>query len=477
MMPRSIRFRLSAWYFAALTLALLAFGIGTWLTMRMSLHDTVDDSLRNRFDGVREFMEAHIDARSLEANRHEFSEHSVLRPGGDIYQVCDSQGNWLYRSGALATNDVKITLPSKLPPRGRFENLEVQQTPLREYSAPAQVHGQFYTIQIAEPVEEVAEALAKYRFALFLLIPTVLALASGGGYWMSRRALAPVDRIIHDAQSVSSQSLQKRLDVPQTNDELQRLSETLNQMLQRLELAFQRITQFTADASHELRTPIAVIRTTAELALRRLRSSADYESALRDILLQSERTTELIDNLLTLARADTGKSDLHLIPTDLSKAISEAVETGRKLAETKGIEFSDSTMNGNIMVKGDAQAFTRLALILIDNAVKYTPSPGSVSLRLASSGGFAVFEVSDTGIGISPHDLPHIFERFYRADPARGNKGGAGLGLAIAHWIAQQHGGEIKVESTSGSGSKISVFIPLADGDSGTASSSAEKRL
>jgi heavy metal sensor kinase len=463
MMPLSIRLRLSAWYFAVLFLALISFGVGTWLTIRQSLLETVDDGLRDHVRGVRAFMDAQTEAHSLEETRAEFLEYSALGPGGDLFQVCDEQGNWLYRSAPLARNQVGIIPPSKLNGKGLFEDLKVRHARLRLLSARVEVHGQAYAVQVAAPVGELDEALAKYRLALFLLIPAVLAVASGGGYWLSRRALAPVDRIIRDAQSISSQSLQKRLDLPMTGDELQRLSETLNQMLERLDLAFRRITQFTADASHELRTPIAVIRTTAELALRRPRSSPDYECALREILAQSERTTELIESLLTLARADTGNHDLQQGPVSMEKVINEASAIGRMLASSKGLGFTEELAKESLVVQGDAQALRRLVLILIDNAVKYTTAPGAVQVRLGSSDRNAVLEVQDTGIGITPDDLPHIFERFYRADPARGSdSGGAGLGLSIAQWIAQQHGGEIAVESRTGRGSTFRVSLPMA---------------
>ena len=461
-MLRSIRFRLSIWYFTALFLVLLAFGIGTWMTMRRSLYETMDDTLRDRINGVRKFMEVQIEALSLEEIRQEFREHSVLGPGGDLFQVCDSQGNWLYRSAPLAGNEVGIILPLRLPEKGLYEDLTVQNTRLRTYSARVDMRGQPYSVQVAASVEELAEALARYRLALILMIPAALLVASGGGFWMSRRALAPVDRIIRDAQSISSQNLQKRLDVPMSGDELQRLSETLNEMLERLDRAFRRITQFTADASHELRTPVAVIRTTAELALRHPRSTSDYLRALSDILAQSERTTELIDSLLTLARSDTGQYELRLSPVDLGEVIGEAIETGRRFAATKGLEFKASPAKQDLTVMGDAQSLGRLALILIDNAIKYTEAPGTVEVRVSSTGRSAVLEIQDSGIGIAPEELPYIFERFYRADPARGSEaGGAGLGLAIAHWIVQHHGGEITVSSVPGGGSTFRVSIPL----------------
>ncbi len=462
MSPRSIRLRLSAWYFATLLVALILFGIGTWLAMRRSIYETVDNTLQDRVQGVRQFMEVQLEALALEEVRDEFHEHSVLGPGGDLFQVCNSRGEWLYRSAPFAESNLKIKLPSRLPAKGLFEDLEVRNRRIRTFSSRIEVRGQPYTVQVAAPVGELAEALERYRLTLLLLIPAVLLVASGGGYWVSRRALAPVDRIIRDAQSISSQNLQKRLDVPATGDELQRLSETLNQMLERLDQAFRRVTQFTADASHELRTPVAVIRTTAEIALRRPRSTSDYEAALRDILAQSERTSELIESLLTLACADAGQHLLQRSRVDVGETIREAVETGRRLAAAKGLEFTATVEQQGITVVGDGQALGRLALILVDNAVKYTPVPGTVQLRLDSDGRCAVLEVRDSAIGIPPEHLSQIFERSYRADPARGSEsGGSGLGLAIAHWIVQHHGGEITVDSKQGSGSTFRVTLPL----------------
>ncbi len=463
MIPRSIGFRLSAWYFCTLALTLCGFGVGTWLVMRHSLYETMDDGLRSRVSRVQKFMEVHVEIPTLEEIRAEFIENSSFGPGAELLQVRDEKGNWVYRSVPLERHLVDLSLPSELTERGKFRNIRFRHGGLRVFSARIHSQGQTYAIQVAASIDELSEALTKYQIALVLLIPLLLIAASGGGYWLSRRALAPVDRIISDAQAIGSRSLEKRLVVPQTGDELQRLSETLNQMLERLDEAFRRVTHFTADASHELRTPVAVIRTTAELALRRSRSAAEYEAALRDVLAQSEKTTELIESLLVLARADTGKYDLQRAKVNLDTIVGEACAAGRKLASSKGIDFEYKAERQDLVVLGDAGELRRLVLILLDNAVKYTPAPGSVAVSLTVANGSALLEVRDTGIGIPAGDLPHIFERFYRADPARGSDtGGAGLGLAIAHWLVQQHGGEIRVESEPGRGSVFRISIPLA---------------
>jgi signal transduction histidine kinase len=233
-------------------------------------------------------------------------------------------------------------------------------------------------------------------------------------------------------------------------------------MLDRLESAFRKIAQFTADASHELRTPMALIRTTAELALRKTRPSAEYEHALQQILTESERTTELIDKLLTLARADAGQAGAKLAPLDLKSALAETVEAGQKLAEASGLKLEIETPDLACPILGDLNMLRRLVMLLLDNAVKYTPPPGTIRVSLERHGSFAILAVRDTGMGIAAEDLPHIFERFYRADKARGRVGGAGLGLAIAKWIVGQHRGEIRVESVPGQGSTFRVYVPLA---------------
>ena len=258
--------------------------------------------------------------------------------------------------------------------------------------------------------------------------------------------------------------MSRRVTVPQTGDELQRMAETLNQMLQRIESAVARIGEFTADASHELRTPVALIRTRAEVTLAKPRTNDQYRDALKEMLAESERTTALIENLMTLARADTGSETLNFDKTNVSEMVSEVCAQARTLTDIMQLQWSTSISEMAIWVRGDAHAMRRLFLILIDNAVKYTPPTGSVSLSLQRNGRFAEIRVHDTGIGISEADLPHIFDRFYRADKVRSRElGGTGLGLSIGRWIATAHGGDITVESSGLGGTTFLVRLPLAD--------------
>ena len=281
---------------------------------------------------------------------------------------------------------------------------------------------------------------------------------------MSRRALDPVDQITRAAQDINANNLTKRLYVPQSRDELQRLSQTLNSMLGRLEASFDRITQFTADASHELRTPLALMRTTTEVSLRTSRTVEDYREAQEDVLVELEKTSSLVEKLMLLARADAGVETLQHTPVNLAQCLREACEDGKILAEAKQLTFAE-VIDSEMFVEGDSHALHRVFLILIDNAVKYTPPGGSVTVTLTGRNGSAITEFRDTGIGISNDDLPHIFDRFYRADKARSREfGGVGLGLSIARWVAEGHRGSIEVQSTPGSGSVFTVRLPLLQG-------------
>jgi heavy metal sensor kinase len=459
---RSIGFRLAAWYFLVFACGLAAFSIAAWFAMSASIYHAIDDELRDRVRGVAKFMDLQIASLSLPEIRDEFREHSVLGPGGDLFQVCDQDGQWLYRSVPLESNNVPIVAPGVLA-APRFETLRVQDQALRFYSARIVVNGKPYTVQVASPLHEALEALTRFRLLLLLASPLLLVVASAGGHWLSSRALAPVDEISRAAQRISIENLTDRLPVTETGDQLQRLSETLNAMFSRLETSVRRITQFTDDASHELRAPVSLIRTTAEVAIQRKdRSAAEYFQALEEVLEESERTSQIVDSLMLLARADSGTEMLELVSVDACHVVRGAAEHGEKLARNHSLEFAASLPDDPVLIQADGDALRRALLILIDNAVKYTPKGGSVKVNLDKNNGFAIVSVSDTGIGIGEADLAHIFDRFWRADKARSREqGGAGLGLSIAKWIVEMHQASIEVESRLGWGTTFRVHVPL----------------
>lgn len=457
----SIGFRLAAWYFLVFACGLAVFSVAAWFAMRASLYHAIDDELRDRVGGVTSFMEHQISSLSVPEIRDEFREHSVLGPGGDLFQVCDQQGQWLYRSVALENENVPIELPDKVT-QPRFENLEFQRHLLRFYSQRIVVNGKPYTVQVAALMNEGFEALERFRLMLLFAAPLLLIAASAGGYWLSTRALAPVDEISRAAQRIGIENLTDRLEVPQTGDQIQRLSETLNATFSRLEASVSRIKQFTADASHELRAPISLIRTTAEVAVQKDRSAKEYREALDEILEESERTSQVVDSLMLLARADSGRETLERQLADACVIVKEAAEQGEKIAQKRGLRFNANAPDRAILIQADSDAVRRALFILIDNAVKYTPEGGAVSVDLSAQDGFAVAVVTDTGIGIAEEDLAHIFDRFWRADKARSREqGGAGLGLSIAKWIAEKHEGSISVDSAPGKGSVFRLWVPM----------------
>ncbi len=464
----SIRVRLTAWYFMILTIALSLFGAGMFLVMRESVHTAVDDDLAVRFNGVQRFVQRVFPGRTLEDIRYEFREHSGMKPGGDLLQISDAQGNWTFQSGSIRPYNIPVSSPRN--PKGpELKTIDVAGSPLRILTAKVEVDGQQYTLQLATALGGFYGVLHRFGWLILWSVPAVLIVATASGYWMSRRALAPVDQITNTARSISAHNLSQRLAVPETGDELQRLSETLNDMMTRLDTAFKRldaaykkIVRFTADASHELRTPVALIRTTTEVALQKSRTAPDYEEVLRGVLAEAERTSVLLEDLMTLARADSGVATLQFSDMDLGMTVKESCSQGCTLAGPRNIAFDWQIADKPMNMRGDPNALRRLFLILIDNALKYTPSGGRVSVGMHQVDGFGIVEVRDTGIGIAAEDLPNIFERFYRADRVRSREmGGVGLGLSIAQWIADTHGAGIQVESASGQGSVFRVRVPL----------------
>jgi heavy metal sensor kinase len=459
MMTLPIRLRLTAWYFAVLAVVLSVFGVSGYFAMRHSIRKTVDEELEIRAEGVRQLIERDIQRGRKEDLPDGLREHTELRAGGALLQVSDDQGNWLYRSPVMSDYGV----PRFSATRKRATEYMGKDVPLRIWNEKVSVGGQNYLIQSAFEMDDFYEALHHFALLLFISIPLLLVCAAAGGYWISTRALAPVDQITQTARTISAQNLSSRLIVPKTGDELQRLSETVNGMLERLEAAFKKITQFTADASHELRTPVAVMRTRAELSLRKARSADEYRDVIAEVLAELEKTSALIEQLMFLARADSGAETLHFNATNVTEVLREACHQGSALAEAKQIGFQEHISGDSMWIQGDASSLRRLFLILIDNAVKYTPASGKVEVSLHRNNGFAVAEVRDTGIGIAEPDLPNVFERFYRADKARTREsGGVGLGLSIGRWITEVHAGTIEVQSSPGHGSVFQVRLPIA---------------
>ena len=319
------------------------------------------------------------------------------------------------------------------------------------------------TIQVAKSTDRLEQREASMRRYLTMTLCVAVALAALGGWFLASRSLKPIDDTVAELSRIESRSLGERLAVGSTGDELDRLRTAINGMLDRIESAFTRLQGFTADAAHELRTPIAALRCRLEVALSRARSESDYQAALSDALEQAADLSTLIDNLLFLARMDAEDGLPQSQPAGLESLCADLGEPFGILAEQKGVELAVAC-DPDLAVHGDPVLLRRLFGNLLDNAIRYTPEGGRVTVTAERDGDGCLVTVADTGVGIEPEALGHIFDRFYRADPSRSREaGGTGLGLSIARRAAERHHGRIAIESAPAKGTTITVRLPAAD--------------
>ena len=463
----SIGLRLTLWYLAIFALGQFAFGAGMWLVLRHHLVSLVDENLQHQTEDLQSFLMMQKKTADVDKFREEVTEAYAPEHAGEYLAIFTSAGDPVYISDFLKkAGFVASESPSGIGATTAFvfEDRVLGRKHLRFLRSSVSTHDLIFVVAMGASTKEVRETLRAFRNYLLLFAPLVLLISSAGGYWLSRRALAPVDALTRTARNVSGQNLSIRLEKLDTGDELQRLSDTLNEMLDRIEKVFLKTTQFTADASHELRTPVSLMRTEAEVALRRERDVDSYREALQHILKEAERMSALIEDLLVLARADSGREVLKQQPLELGEFLRDCNKDWEPLVFRGGHVLNlHSRDAGTLWVMADESLLRTVLMILLDNAVKYTPAPGVIDVILAERDGCAVVSVNDTGIGISPEEQSKIFDRFYRVDRARGRAtGGAGLGLAIARWIVECHRGSITVESTANKGSRFSVQMPAA---------------
>ena len=465
-MNLTIRARLTLLYLLVLGASFFAFFWICDLGFRRGIETTVTDAARNNLETVQRVM-ADSAPRGTPKVQKELGELANLWANGAIFQVVKADGDILFQSQPFLSPEFAFP-----PPDAGTVVFTRNLAHLQYRIARRQIlmNGEVYLVDAAVPTEPFDQALDRFRWIEKEFLPLLVLLASFLGYWLSGRALAPVNQIILSAERIGVRNLHRRLVVPEAKDELRRLTETVNAMLERLESSVKRITQFTADASHDLRTPLGLIRTNAELALRRPRTEAEYRETLERILQSTDETTHLIEHLLTLARADAGAAQLQFEVFSLQTVLERACQQARVLASGKGLSFSTEIRDESrgALVYGDSSALERLFLTVLDNAVKYTAHGGHVAVRSELQNGNALIEVEDTGMGISQQDLPRIFDRFYRADHARSREiHGSGLGLAIAQWIVAMHKGTIEAESEVGQGTRIKISVPIVTGVTG----------
>ncbi len=308
---------------------------------------------------------------------------------------------------------------------------------------------------------------------MFLVAPLALLISVALAYMLAGGAFRPVDRLINEVEAITDgRSLHRRVPTDEADEELARLSDTLNRMIGRLQTSFGALRRFTADASHELKTPLTVVRADVERAMHPRATSHERAQALEEAMQEIARMSDLVDSLLTLARADEGRFDLHREPIQLEPLVRDVFETAMILGEDAGVGVTLPLVE-DAVVLGDTTRIRQLFLNLITNAIKYTPKGGHVEITLSLRNNNEIgFSVRDTGVGIAAADLPHVFDRFWRADRARSRRGadgrgiadrtGFGLGLAISQWIAQAHGGTLTAQSRLGRGSTFTVLLPVA---------------
>lgn len=456
---KTLRVRFALWTAGLLLAALLLFSLFVYAGMSRALLGPVDATLELAATHVLTEIKTDSGAPVMVENPLTDEEYALLRDQGVSMRVLDGGGAEVMQYGPYT----RLPLPqSAFPlPRegGDFVTVgdDASGDTLRLYTLPigdGQVVG---TLQIAQNLTVTQRTLRSLTFTLLVGVPLIVVLAGVGGYFLAARALAPIDSIVRTARALSANDLSTRLNLPAAEDEVGRLAATFDSMLGRLEAAFRRERQFTADASHELRTPLAAMQTIIDGTLARPRTPEEYEQALADLGREAAQMRVLTDGLLELARSQSAGQQTRAESVDLSLLLNDVADSLRPLAEAKGLRLIESVPPSGLVIQGDSDALIRLFANLIGNSIKYTDR-GSVIVMAAPNGRAAEVTISDTGVGIAPEHLPHIFERFYRVDESRSTQG-IGLGLAIAREIAAAHGGSVDVTSELGKGTTFTVHL------------------
>lgn len=452
-----IRLRLTLWYFAVFSCAGIVLCIVSWCLLQQSLKTVALYEMGERIDDVRSILRTQPPDATLDMLRRQFSEYNS-RDDGKWLRILDQNGNWLFRSERIEA--VQSTLP--MLQKGPHQNRIIQfKYATRRHSnriglaltRTISVHGRLYVVQTGLSQTTSLTLLHLFAEDLVLLTPGLLLLAAFLGYWMSRKALSPIAELAQRARQISGQNLDARLPISNTKDEVSHLSETLNQMLSRIESGVRSMREFTANAAHELRTPLALIRTEVEVILSLPRSNEEYRESYVNVQQEAIRMTGLIDNLLMLARTDAGAENLRYELIDAVHLVRRVGEKWSSSMRQAFLEFQAEVSTVPLLVRCDLLSLQRLLNILLENACRYTPPGGSIRLRAGKEDEFVFFEVRDTGIGIAAEHLPRIFERFYRVDQTRSRQfGGSGLGLTLAKWIADRNQAILTVESEPGVG-------------------------
>jgi two-component system, OmpR family, sensor kinase len=485
---KSIRAKLTLWYALILLTTLIAFALVSYTYSSRNLADNLDRSLRHEVKWVKNFIEQKAtkvkpskkfgskkkpppetpsgdispeDEGELNDADDEIwdqiYEHALRNPKKTLIEVTDKKATVIFRSTSVSEDSLMIGDV----PRDTVKISTVRSEKGEELRVAATA-SENLRIYVAYPLSELGEVLDNLFSIFLILIPIALTISVGGGWFLANKSLRPVDEVTRTARQITAQNLDQQIPVRDVDDEIGRLILTLNEMIARLRQSFEQIKQFSIDASHELRTPLTIMRGEVEIALGHTKTLEEYREVLVSNLEEILRLSAIIDNLLTLSKADLGQQTVQFEKVNLKELITELYEDSEILALKKQIVFN-LTKNEDVSIQGDKLRLRQLFLNLVDNAIKYTPEKGSVSLSLERQNGIALVKVQDTGIGIPKEDQMKIFDRFYRVDKGRSRElGGSGLGLSIAKWIAELHKGHIGVKSEPEKGSTFTVYLPLS---------------
>jgi len=452
----TLRVRFALWTSTLVLIVLVIFGIYVYGSMARGLSTAMDNSLTISASQVTAGLNIDNGKLTLSESLMEAPENGDLRGRGFTIRILTPQGNILQELGPYRGLPVSLTQS--------FSNLidPASKTTVRIYNEPVYDNNQFVAIvQVAQSLDDARGTLQKLLVTLLVSVPILVAVAGISGYFLASRALAPIDQITATARRISAKDLSARLNVSSIDDEVGRLTQTLNDMLARLDDSFQRERQFTNDASHELRTPLTAMQAILGVIREKRRTPKEYEQALDDLNEETDRLRTLVENLLRFARGDQQNNNL-FEEVDLSMLVKDVVDSLRPLAEAKQLTLN-CEVTEKVTVLGDSDELIRVFVNLLDNAIKYTEQ-GQIDVIAKKDEKEILVSVQDTGIGIPPEHLSHIFDRFYRVDKSRSRQagGGSGIGLTIARALVEAQGGRIWVESAgSGQGSIFNFTLPI----------------
>lgn len=465
---RSIRFKLITWYAGLLVVVFIILGALGYSGLKFYLKNIiVKESLIKRSRQVAGTISADYELYGEKHVVEAIIKHYAPELNNRFLRVTRDDGSVIYTSGIPQDGSFNPTNLPVIDSNTEMPYLREELTPdkneLLIYAMPLTIEsGKRFVIEAGVSKDIISDPLRGLLFTLGIVLPIIIAVAILGGYRLVRQSLIPVERMTQGAERITSSNLSERLPNPDTGDEIERLSISLNNMIDRLEKAFHHITQFSADASHELRTPLTIMHCDLETVIQKPRLPEDVRDVLGSALGETERLAKIVDGLLSISRLDAGEARMEMAKLDLAALTVATVEQMRLLAEDKGITLKCTT-TGVTEIEGDSARLKQVIVNLLDNAIKYTPEWGTITVAVSSSGDQAILEVTDTGIGITAESMPHIFERFYRTDKARSRQlGGCGLGLSIVKSICKAHGGTVSVRSMEGRGSSFRVELPLA---------------